>query len=120
MSECIGYLRALSSSVEPPPLPNDVCVELLSSEDSLVDGVQCKVSKYVVDDSAHRFDGLKCSDFALENLQAAGVDLRMQFCRPSSLSAVDSLEYEAFRMYDYASRARKASEVSPSEPSKNE
>lgn len=104
MSDCIGYLRALERVVPfDVPINNDV-IELLSSEDIVVDGVQVKGTKFVIDDASHRFDGFRASDFALGNLLAAGVDLRSQFCRPSNFSAVENMELQFDHIFDYAAR----------------
>ena len=107
MSDSVGYLQALRERFEPPAITCNDSIELLSSEDVLVDGVQVKQTKYVVDDSAHRFDGVKASDFALQNLQSAGVDLRQCFCRSSNFAAVEHLEIQAIKMSEFNYRIPK-------------
>lgn len=103
MSDLVSFTQALARSKPVCVPPNNSIVELLSTDDVVIDGVQVKQASYVCDDSGHRFDGLKASDFALENLIAAGVDLKMTFCRPNSLGAVSSMEYELQKMLDYSS-----------------
>lgn len=55
--------------------------EMLSQESVDFEGKQISVSKYVVDDPCHRYDGLKASDFALENLIAQNVPLEPVMCK---------------------------------------
>lgn len=106
MSECIGYLDALQRAVPTVALPCNEKLELLGSEEVLVDGVQLRQTKYIVDDAEHRFDGLKPSDFFLENLLAAGVDLKQSFCRSSHFGAVEHLELELEKMSSFSSRVK--------------
>lgn len=91
MSEAIGYLSGLRSK-ESDPLPKNASIEVLSTEDIVVDGVQSLKQCYKCDDPFLRFIGMKCSDFALSNLLAAGVDLKHCVVESSSFKKVASVE----------------------------
>lgn len=99
MSEKISYLQALESS-KPVEVPKkNQSVEVLTSEDVVIDGVQVRRAIYAVDDPEHRFDGLKADDFSLTNQIAAGVDLKHSLCCPSNFAAADALVDAAQRLY---------------------
>lgn len=76
-------------------------LDVLSSEDVAIDGVMVRQSKFVVDDSEHRFDGLKGSDFELSNMLAAGVNLKPALCELSSFEAVGYAAFQASKLSDF-------------------
>lgn len=81
-------------------------VEVLTTTTELVDGRPLRKSVYVVDDSETRFKGMKASDFALENLLAAGVNLRSSFVTPSQFSAVDNALPNVIKLAEFAEQSK--------------
>lgn len=86
--------------------PDDVppvhsIIEVLSSEEVTEDNVIVHKSKFVVDDSEHRYDGLRASDFALSNLLANGANLRPCMCSLNSFEAVGYVASSAEKLRSF-------------------
>lgn len=64
--------RSRNVPIEMPSLHSKI--DILQSEDIEVNGVITHQSRYVTDDSSHRYDGLKASDFEPQNIVASGVN----------------------------------------------
>ena len=79
----------------------NVVTEFLSSESVVEDGVEIRRSVFKVDDPSMRFKGLACFDYSLQNLLAAGVNLKMSYCVPQNFQAVENASVAASRLSDY-------------------
>lgn len=95
----------------PDSMPSlDSTIDVLSSETIEVNGVVTQSSKYVTDDSAHRFDGMKASDFEPQNIAAAGIEPQpVKF----TMSSFESLAYAEFQVLNLSREFEKLN-VKPS------
>ncbi len=67
----------------------------------IFDGKIVQRADFAIDDFRTRNDGLRVSDFSLENQIAAGVDLKSVSLSLSTLPYADRLAYEAERFSEY-------------------
>ena len=86
----------------------DSVIDVLSTIDVDVNGQIVKQIKYVSDDSSHRYDGLKASDFELANQIAAGVQLVPVKLTMSSFDAVGYAVHQIEKIADFNNRIKQS------------
>lgn len=79
----------------------ECCYEYISVVSDEFNGRIVKRSEFMIDDARIRNAGFKCSDFALENQIAAGVDLKPAHVSLSTLPYADRMAFEASRLDEF-------------------
>lgn len=87
----LRYSDIRESRIEVAPI-EPALVEYLKVEKELFEGRPISKGVIVVDDSSKRYDGLKCSDFALENQLDAGVNMSEVKFSESKLQIVERIQ----------------------------
>lgn len=80
MKKSFARIYSSSRSLDKVFVPFNTPRECLSVVDVDFEGRSIPTSKYVVDDPSTRYDGMKPSDFALENQSKIGVPPKLALC----------------------------------------
>ena len=84
-----------------PAVPRECCLEFYKMGSDVFEDKIVQRAELAIDDFRVRNDGLKVSDFSLENQIAAGVELKPAQLSLSTLPYADRLAYEASRLSEY-------------------